>query len=104
MQSTYIYRLSDKMPTEAICYIFNKTNNEEALNAQLQQLFNFIIWLCDHDIPHNLFLTSNRNESLGDILKVFVFCRKSFCYVKNLNTYNIGFCEVSGYVAVGGMS
>lgn len=101
LQSTNIYRLSDKMPTEAICFIFTKTTDAEALSAQILKLFNFIIWLCEHDIPHNLFLTPNRNESLGNVLKVFVFCRKSFCYVKDLNTYNIGFCEVSGYVTVG---
>ncbi|XP_050332966.1 GDP-D-glucose phosphorylase 1 [Bactrocera neohumeralis] len=96
-----IYRLSDKMPTEAICFLFNKTGDEEALNAQIQQLFHFIMWLCEHDIPHNLFLTPNRGENFGNVLKVFVFCRKSFCYVKNFNTYNIGFCEVAGYVTVG---
>ncbi|XP_011195804.1 GDP-D-glucose phosphorylase 1 [Zeugodacus cucurbitae] len=101
LQSTNIYRLSDKMPTEAICFIFNKTTDEAALNAQIQKLFNFIIWLCEHDIPHNLFLTPNRSACFGNVLKVFVSCRKAFCYVKDLNTYNIGFCEVSGYVTVG---
>uniref|UniRef100_W8BQ44 GDP-D-glucose phosphorylase 1 n=1 Tax=Ceratitis capitata TaxID=7213 RepID=W8BQ44_CERCA len=101
LKGTNIYRLSDKMPTEAICFTFNKSMNEDALNLQLQELFDFIVWLCDHDIPHNLFLTPYRSGESVKALKAFVFCRRNFCYVKTLNTYNIGFCELAGYVTVG---
>ncbi|XP_054733321.1 GDP-D-glucose phosphorylase 1 isoform X1 [Anastrepha obliqua] len=101
LKGTHIYRLSENMPTEAVCFIFKKSTDDEAFVVQLQKLYNFIVWLCDHNIPHNLFLTPTRNEQDKDTLKVFVFARKSFCYVKDLNVCNIGFCEISGYVTVG---
>ncbi|XP_017461378.1 PREDICTED: GDP-D-glucose phosphorylase 1 [Rhagoletis zephyria] len=95
-----IFRLSENMPTEAICFLFKKWNGSE-LTMQLQELYNFIIWLCDHNIPHNLFMTRHRSPLKDETLKVFVFTRKYFCYIKELNTYNIGFCEMAGYVTVG---
>ncbi|XP_067613432.1 GDP-D-glucose phosphorylase 1 isoform X2 [Eurosta solidaginis] len=101
LSPTNIFRLSPKMPTEAICFLFKKSNDDVTFNLQLEHLYNFIVWLCDHDIPHNLFMTPKCSHPFEDTLKVFVFARQEFCYVKDLNTYNIGFCELAGYVTVG---
>uniref|UniRef100_A0A1I8PXV9 GDP-D-glucose phosphorylase 1 n=1 Tax=Stomoxys calcitrans TaxID=35570 RepID=A0A1I8PXV9_STOCA len=98
-----IYRLDETMPTEAICFQINTEDSEALKIEKLQRLNEFLQWLCNNNMPHNLFLTPERGQQQGKTLKVFVYVRKEYCFVKNVNTYNIGFCELAGYMPVGAL-
>ncbi|XP_073840895.1 GDP-D-glucose phosphorylase 1 [Musca autumnalis] len=98
-----IFRLAPNMPTEAICFQINLEDSKTVKLKKVKRLNEFLQWLCINNMPHNLFLTPERNlPNKTNVLKVFVFVRQEYCIVKNLNTYNIGFCELAGYVPVGG--
>lgn len=100
-----IYRLDENMPTEAICFLFNTTDPKSTIEFKVEKLYAFTQWLCANNIPHNLFMTPRLQEekdSLNQQLKIFVYAREEFCVVKDLKKCNLGFCELSGYVTVGG--
>ncbi|XP_061395598.1 GDP-D-glucose phosphorylase 1 [Musca vetustissima] len=97
-----VFRLAPNMPTEAICFQIKPSDSDSAKLKTVQKLNKFLQWLCTNNMPHNLFLTPERNPQHKEKpLKIFVFVRQEYCIVKNLNTYNIGFCELAGYVPVG---
>lgn len=92
------------MPTEAICFMFDATETKSTIEAKVEKLYTFMQWLCANNIPHNLFMTpqvQENKDSLDQQLKVFVYAREEFCFVKELTQCNLGFCELSGYVTVG---
>ncbi|KNC27736.1 hypothetical protein FF38_03135 [Lucilia cuprina] len=93
-----IYRLDDNMPTQAICFIVDTHDSKTKIELKLHQLFKFIMWLCDNNMPHNIFMTPVAEDKK---LKIFVFARQEFCIVKQFNTINIGFCELAGFVPIG---
>ncbi|XP_005184763.2 GDP-D-glucose phosphorylase 1 [Musca domestica] len=101
LSQSEVLRISPNMPTEAICFQFKAEDTEAIILKKVQKLNAFLQWLCTNNMPHNLFLTPERIPSKEKMLKVFVFVRQEYCIVKNLNTYNIGFCELAGYVPVG---
>lgn len=55
---------------------------------------------CRKSIPHNLFWTWGTH--LGQhLVKIFIFPRRRFAD-KIQSAYNVAFCELVGYVPVGG--
>ncbi|XP_075160427.1 GDP-D-glucose phosphorylase 1 [Haematobia irritans] len=96
-----IYRFDETMPTEAICFQINPVDTEAMKTKKLENLNQFIQWLCTNNIPHNIFMTPDRIRIKEKNLKIFVFARKEYCVIKDLTTYNIGFCELAGYMPVG---
>lgn len=88
------------MPTEAICVQIKYDETVEMYNTKLHKLDEFLQWLCINNMPHNLFITPERNKATK-ALNIFVFVRQEFCFVKDVNTLNVGFCELAGYVPVG---
>ncbi|XP_065361246.1 GDP-D-glucose phosphorylase 1 [Calliphora vicina] len=98
-----IYRLDPSMPTEAICFMIDTHDSKTKIELKLNELYKFLIWLCDNNIPYNVFMTPVLPEkhAVQQKLKVFVYARAQHCIVKQLNNINLGFCELSGFVPVG---
>lgn len=92
------------MPTEAICFVIDTNDTKTKIELKLDKLFKFLIWMCDNEIPHNIFMTPvpQAEHEVQKKLKIFIYAREKFCIIKDLQSCNIGFCELSGYVPVGG--
>ncbi|EDW93015.2 GDP-D-glucose phosphorylase 1 [Drosophila yakuba] len=94
----YVYRLSRRAPTEGICIVFNENDSEEQVAEKVDQLYMLAMWMCKNNMPHNLFLTQDRRPGQSGNLKVFVFARSEYCVNKDLADFNVGFCELAGYI------
>ncbi|KAH8378921.1 hypothetical protein KR009_002104 [Drosophila setifemur] len=98
----YVYRLSRRAPTEAICVVFGARDSEEDCEKKVGQLYELAMWMCKNNMPHNLFITPDRRPGKnGDVL-VFVFARSEYCANKELTAFNVGFCELAGYIPLPG--
>ncbi|XP_017133794.1 GDP-D-glucose phosphorylase 1 [Drosophila elegans] len=94
----HVYRLSRRAPTEAICIVFNKEDNTEQVEEKVDQLHKLAMWMCQNNIPHNLFITQDRRKGKSGDVQVFVFARSEYCVNKDLVDFNVGFCELAGYI------
>ncbi|KAL9901524.1 GDP-D-glucose phosphorylase 1 [Glossina fuscipes fuscipes] len=95
-----VFRLNSSMPTQAVCWIFNQRDSVTQMENKTRKLYEFLEWLCTENTPHNIFMTPDRVKSQKR-LKIFVYPRENFCVVKDFKAFNVGFCEMSGYVPVG---
>ncbi|EDW69340.2 GDP-D-glucose phosphorylase 1 [Drosophila virilis] len=91
----YVYRLSPESPTEAICYVITARDTEREVREKVGSLHRLTEWLCDNHLPHNLFITHSHHS---DDLRVFVFVRAKYCVTKDLTAFNVGFCEMVGFL------
>lgn len=64
------------------------------------KVMKIVDYFCAASIPHNMFWTFGTHAGQS-ALKIFVFPR-SQAADKNKITFNVGFCELSGYAPVGG--
>lgn len=94
----YVYRLSRRAPTEGICIVFNENDSDEQVAEKVDQLYMLAMWMCKNNMPHNLFLTQDRRPGKSGNVKVFVFARSEYCVNKDLAEFNVGFCELAGYI------
>ncbi|XP_001352613.3 GDP-D-glucose phosphorylase 1 [Drosophila pseudoobscura] len=97
----YVYRLSQSMPTEAICVVFEANDDEAEVQEKVNNLQKLANWMCGQNIPHNLFITQDRRPGKRGSVQVFVFARSHYCVNKDLADFNVGFCELAGYIPVG---
>lgn len=97
----YVYRLSPESPTEAICYVITARDTERVVREKVASLHRLTEWLCDNHLPHNLFITHSHHS---DDLRVFVFVRAKYCVTKDLTAFNVGFCEMVGFLPLSGKS
>ncbi|XP_064547380.1 GDP-D-glucose phosphorylase 1 [Drosophila montana] len=91
----YVYRLKPESPTEAICYVITARDTEREVREKVGNLHRLTEWLCDNQLPHNLFITHNHKS---DDLRVFVFVRAKYCVTKDITAFNVGFCEMVGFL------
>lgn len=98
----YVYRLSRRAPTEGICIVFNENDSDEQVAEKVDQLYMLAMWMCKNNMPHNLFLTQDRRPGKSGNIKVFVFARSEYCVNKDLAEFNVGFCELAGYIPLPG--
>ncbi|ALC43412.1 CG3552 [Drosophila busckii] len=94
----YAYRLSQDSPTEAICFVIERKDDEEQVREKIQTIYKLTECLCNNNLPHNVFMTRHRQT---DNLQVFVFVRQKYCVNKDLADFNVGFCELVGYLPMG---
>lgn len=74
------------------------TGKEEILD----DIAKLIEYFCAKCLPHNIFCTKeNSKDDNGNVVKVFVFPRDKMEDVKEFNSFNIAFCELSGYIPIG---
>ncbi|KAH8375552.1 GDP-D-glucose phosphorylase 1 [Drosophila serrata] len=93
-----IYRLSRRAPTEAICVVFQGKDTEDDVAEKVDQIYKLAMWMCKNNMPHNLFITQDRSsKGYGDV-KVFIFARSKYCVSKDLAEFNVGFCELAGFI------
>lgn len=85
------------MPTEAICFIIDNDNNKLIVKS----IYELLEFLCKQNIPHNIFITPDRAHEFKR-LKLFIYARENHCNIKDLTALNLAFCELSGYIPVGG--
>ncbi|XP_017088297.2 GDP-D-glucose phosphorylase 1 [Drosophila bipectinata] len=98
LAGNYIYRLSRRAPTEGICFVFGNEDSDEVVDEKVSKLYELAMWMCRCNMPHNLFITQDlRPGKKGDVL-VFVFPRSEYCVSKDLADFNVGFCELAGYI------
>ncbi|XP_016965667.1 GDP-D-glucose phosphorylase 1 [Drosophila biarmipes] len=94
----YVYRLSRRAPTEGICIVFKDKDNDEQVAEKVDQLYKLAMWMCQNNMPHNLFITQDRRPGQNGNVQVFVFARSEYCVNKDLADFNVGFCELAGYI------
>lgn len=91
----YVYRLRKESATEAICFVFPAKDNEEQVLEKVSTIHRLTEWLCEKNLPHNIFIT--QDKSSGD-LRLFLFVRDKFCVSKDVTAFNVGFCELVGFI------
>ncbi|EDV96371.1 GH15238 [Drosophila grimshawi] len=91
----YAYRLKQGSPTEAICFVIAGGDEEQLVREKIANVHCLTEWLCENQLPHNLFITKERQN--GD-LRIFVFARSHYCVVKDVAAFNVGFCELAGFL------
>lgn len=95
----YAYRLAKECPTEAICFVFSGKDDEETMSEKIGNIHRLTEWLCDNNMPHNIFITQQHNTNN---VRLFVFVRGKYCINKNVKAFNVGFCEIVGFIPLGG--
>lgn len=97
-----VYRLSRRAPTEAICVVFREKDTDEDVAEKVDQIYKLAMWMCQNNMPHNLFITQDRRPGKNGDVQVFVFARSKYCVSKDLADFNVGFCELSGFIPLPG--
>ncbi|XP_017028284.1 GDP-D-glucose phosphorylase 1 [Drosophila kikkawai] len=93
-----IFRLSRRAPTEAICVVFRAKDTDDDVSEKIDQIYKLAMWMCQNNMPHNLFITQDRSaKGQGDV-QVFIFARSKYCVSKDLADFNVGFCELAGFI------
>lgn len=93
-----LYQLDGDRPVDAFAFRLQNMTNLSRLGADVMRLVSF---LCDRDIPHNLFFTLGNNDDGGELLRIVVFPKAQTSAAKEFSSFNIAFCELSGYVPLG---
>ncbi|XP_023180114.1 GDP-D-glucose phosphorylase 1 isoform X2 [Drosophila hydei] len=94
LAGNYVYRLKNSESTEAICFVIGVKDTEEDIRDKVQQIHRLTEWLCNNKLPHNLFMTQDRQTN---DLRVFLFVRSTYCVSKDASVFNVGFCELVGF-------
>ncbi|KAH8270118.1 hypothetical protein KR018_004203 [Drosophila ironensis] len=98
LTGNYVYRLGRRAPTEGLCFVFANKDTDEEVADKVDKLYQIAMWMCKFNMPHNLFITQDRRPGKeGDVL-VFLFARSEFCVSKDLADFNVGFCELAGFI------
>ncbi|XP_063704227.1 GDP-D-glucose phosphorylase 1 [Culicoides brevitarsis] len=91
------YRTPDAETIKGFC--FRITNSAE-ITPKCIDACKLVDYLCDHGIAHNALITYERVATAG-VLRLFVWPREKPRMNKNLAPFNVGFCELAGYVTLG---
>lgn len=96
-----IFRISEKYPSKGYCFLLNESTNDK--DEILDDIAKLIEYFCATSLPHNIFCTkgNSSNDGYGNVVKVFVFPRGNMHEVKEFSSFNIAFCELSGYIPTG---
>jgi hypothetical protein len=117
-----IYVLDDKYPAKGYCFpLFDKTQINDVANDvfvliaflnKCQKAHNVVFTYAASQDDNNVTTTMSTimsttrcltsTESDENILKIFVFPRDMCCMNKEICNFNVAFCEICGYVPVGG--
>lgn len=95
----FAFRLAKESPTEAVCFVFSPKDDDEMVSERINVIHRLTEWLCNNNLPHNIFITQQQKS---DNVRLFVFVREKYCVNKNANAFNIGFCEIVGFIPLGG--
>lgn len=98
-----VYKIDDKYPANGFCIQIDRGADSKRKDEICCDAIRLIDYLCQHNIPHNIFITYGKDD-VADIrkLKIYIFPRDSTVgAVKEFSSFNIAFCELSGYVPVG---
>lgn len=96
------YKTSDET-IKGFC--FRITNSTE-ISTKCNDACKLVNYLCEQGLAHNAFLTCERRVATTDMndgicLRLFVWPREKPRLNKKLAPFNVGFCEIAGYVTVG---
>lgn len=95
-----IYRISEKCPSKGYCFLLNDSTSDK--DEILNDIVKLIEYFCATSLPHNIFCTKgNSDDGNGNVVKVFVFPRGNMQDIKEFSSFNIAFCELSGYIPTG---
>ncbi|KAH8415663.1 hypothetical protein KR222_007706 [Zaprionus bogoriensis] len=98
LAGNWAYRLSSDSPTEAVCFVFASTDDEDMVSEKIASIYRLTEWLCENNLPHNIFITQQRNSKN---VRLFLFVREKYCVNKNVGAFNVGFCEIVGFIPLG---
>lgn len=98
-----ITKISDNIytidfPAFAICLPVFQWSDRCIVAGNLMKI---VEYFCKNSIPHNIFWTLGTHNSERNLVKIFIFPRANLSD-KHLATFNIAFCELAGFVPVGG--
>lgn len=79
------------------CFLVQNCTKTDEVCSDVMVLVEFF---CQNQIPHNLFISYEKTDN-SEIIKIFVYPREEMCTAKEFSSFNIAFCELSGYVPVG---
>ncbi|XP_068143355.1 GDP-D-glucose phosphorylase 1 [Drosophila tropicalis] len=101
LAGSYLYRTTQEMPIQALCVIIASNDNDEAILEKVNNVYKLTEWMCQKNIPHNLFVTQNRSPGKQGNLHIFIFARSTYCVNKDVTAFNVGFCELAGFIPLG---
>lgn len=92
-----VYKIGGQYPVFGICFVIHSNENNDIISSDIMKMIDYF---CDNCIPHNLLWTF---APYGErrIIKVFIYPR-SHMSDKTQSGFNVAFCELSGYVPIGG--
>lgn len=92
-----VYKIGGQYPVFGICFVIQPNENITAISSDILKMIDYF---CDNSMPHNLLWTI---APYGErpVIKIFIYprCRMSD---KTHSGFNVAFCELSGYVPIGG--
>lgn len=87
-----------KFPAFAFCLPVFRWSDKEKIATMVHKIVQLF---CIQSIPHNIFWTWGTHHGQHHVVKIFIFPRSRFAD-KVQSAFNVAFCELVGYVPVGG--
>lgn len=100
-EASGIYRIDGdgKTPVVVDGFAFRWHDDDAVpIGAFAERVMRLIDYLCQRQIPHNVLF---ERMSTDDDVMVFVFPRAASTLAKTFESFNVAFCELSGYVPMG---
>lgn len=94
--SNGIYRMDD--PVFAFCLPIFQWIDKEVVASNLAKI---VEYFCQKSIPHSIFWTFGTHSN-KNLVKIFIFPRYKLTD-KISSSFNAAFCELTGFVPIGGM-
>lgn len=96
-----IYKIHDNYKIPGYCFIIKKYDDaDKRVDSIISDVYSLIQMFCTKNIPHNVFFTSGTYEN-SSVIRVYIYPRQHYYETKENCTFNVAFCELSGYVPVG---
>jgi hypothetical protein len=89
-------------PAKAFCF---QVKNGDSGSEVARNVFKLIQYFLDKSIAHNIFLTRGVDIVTGennDDIRILIWPRKSCVGMKQLGSFNVAVCELSGWFPVYG--
>lgn len=101
MEERGLYKTPDDETIKGFCF---RITEQCEITTRCNEACKLVNYLCNQGLAHNALITYERMETDSDgtwCLRLFVWPREKPRINKNLAPFNVGFCEIAGYVTLG---
>ncbi|KAJ6638106.1 GDP-D-glucose phosphorylase 1 [Pseudolycoriella hygida] len=96
----HIYRITDKYPSKGYCFLLTESTSDK--DEIINDIAKLIEYFCAASLSHNIYCTKeDSKDGNGSVVKIFVFPRANIQGIKEFSSFNVAFCELSGYIPIG---